>query len=216
MADRSGPKGLDRRNFLKSAGLVAAGGAAALPVVLAAAEEGGAPAATDPFRGPGAVPFALSVNGKKRDLRVEPRTSLLDALHHDLGVTGPKEVCDAGACGACTVLVDGVPSVSCMMLAIECEGREVTTTEGLVGPSGEPHPLHEAFHRVDALQCGFCTPGMVMSCSAVLAAHAEPTAEQVLDGIAGNLCRCGTYPRVVQACHEAGSVLAKRRNGKGK
>jgi aerobic-type carbon monoxide dehydrogenase small subunit (CoxS/CutS family) len=198
--------GTDRRGFLKGAASVAVGGAAALPAIaaVAAAQEAG-PAT--PVLGPGAVPFSLDGNGKSVDLRLEPRVSLLEALRLHAGATGPKEVCALGACGACTVLLDGIPVSACMVLAVEAAGRKVVTTEGLAGPGGGPHPLHEAFAREDALQCGFCTPGMVMSCAGLLAREPDPLAEQVREAISGNLCRCGTYPRVVKACRSAAAAL---------
>ncbi len=185
------------------------GGAAALPVLAvaaAAAQEAGKKAGPE-ILGPGPVPFALLVNGKKHDVVLEPRVTLLDALRTRCGTTGPKEVCDRGSCGACTVLLEGVPVVSCMVLAVEAAGRAITTTEGLCGPDGKPHPLHDAFVRRDALQCGFCTPGMVTSCAALLAHNADPTADDVRDAISGNLCRCGTYPRVIEACREAAAAM---------
>ena len=198
--------GVGRRDFLKSAATVAAGGIAALPVV-AAAPAAGAPAAGPEVLGPGPVPFALMVNGKEHALRLEPRVTLLDALRLHCGVTGPKDVCDRGACGACAVLLDGVPVNSCMVLAVEAAGRAITTTEGLVGPGGGPHPLHLAFSKADALQCGFCTPGMVVSCAALLSRDPDPSPEAVRDAIAGNICRCGAYPRVVQACRGAAAAM---------
>jgi aerobic-type carbon monoxide dehydrogenase small subunit (CoxS/CutS family) len=149
----------------------------------------------------------VTVNGKARELLLEPRATLLDALRGPCGVTGPKEVCDRGACGGCTVLLDGDPVPSCMVLALDAGGRKVVTTEGLLGPGGAPHPLHEAFARRDALQCGFCTPGMVMSCAGLLGRVPDPTADQVRDAVSGNLCRCGTYPRVVEACRDAAAAL---------
>ncbi len=198
--------GFDRRTFLKGVGAVAAGGTAALPLVAAVAQEGGPPPGPK-VRGPGPVPVTLRVNGDERTLPLEPRTTLLDALRQHCGVTGPKEVCDAGACGGCTVLLDGAPVVSCMALAIACEGVAVTTVEGLRGPDGGDHPLRDAFVARDALQCGYCTPGMVTSCAALLASNPDPSEEDVHAGISGNLCRCGTYPRVVEACREAGAAL---------
>jgi aerobic-type carbon monoxide dehydrogenase small subunit (CoxS/CutS family) len=198
-------KGLDRRTFLRGAASAAAG-AAAIPVAAAAAQEAAKPAGPEVL-GPGPVPFALKVNGKEHALTLEPRVTLLDALRLHCGVTGPKEVCDRGACGSCAVLLDGLPVASCMMLAIEAAGRTITTTEGLVGPDGKPHPLHEAFAKRDALQCGFCTPGMVVSCAGLLAHNPDPSADDVRDAVSGNICRCGTYPRVVQACRDAAAAL---------
>ncbi len=204
-------KGFDRRMFLKGAASAAAGGVGALPFVAAAAvaQEAAGGAAGAKVLGPGPVPFSIKVNGKEAAFVLEPRVTLLDALRFHAGVTGPKEVCDRGACGSCAVLLDGTPVASCMMLAVEAAGREVVTTEGLGGADGKPHPLHEAFVRCDALQCGFCTPGMVVSCAGLLARNADPSADDVREAISGNLCRCGTYPRVVQACREAGAELRK-------
>jgi len=199
-------RGFDRRSFLKGAATVAAGGVAGIPAAAAALGED---AAGPPILGPGPVPFYLKVNGKRRPLRLEPRATLLDALRGPCGTTGPKEVCDRGACGACTVLLDGTPVPSCMVLALDAADRGVVTVEGLLGPGGEPHALHEAFVRQDALQCGFCTPGMVMSCAGLLGRNPDPSPEQVRDAVAGNLCRCGTYPRVVTACREAAAALRK-------
>jgi xanthine dehydrogenase YagT iron-sulfur-binding subunit len=194
---------VSRRSFLKGIGAAAAAGA--VPAAAAAAAAALEKRPTPVLLGPGPVPCPLKVDGKDHALEVEPRTTLLDALRFDAGVTVPKEVCDLGACGACTVLLDGTPVASCMALALDAVGRDVRTA------ASAPAALHDAFVRRDALQCGFCTPGMVASCAAVLARHPEPTAEQVRDGISGNLCRCGTYPRVVDACLEAGAALRKGR-----
>ncbi len=202
MAD--GRKGLDRRTFLRGAASAAAG-AAALPVAAAAAQEAAKPAGPE-ILGPGPVPFTLKVNGKEHALKLEPRVTLLEALRFHCGTTGPKEVCDRGACGACAVLLDGTPVAACMMLAVEAAGRAITTTEGLVGPDGAPHPLHEAFVREDALQCGFCTPGMVVACAGLLARNADPSADEVREAISGNICRCGTYPNIVRACRGAAAA----------
>jgi len=204
-------KGFDRRSFLRGAAAAAAGGAAAIPFVVAAAARAEGPAAGPEVLGPGPVPFTIRVNGKDRALRAEPRVTLLDALRFHLGVTGPKEVCDRGSCGACTVLLDGVPVVACMVLAVECAGREVVTCEGLASADGGPHALQEAFVRRDALQCGFCTPGMVVSCAGLLARNPDPSPDAVREAVSGNLCRCGTYPRVVEACREAAAALRKGR-----
>lgn len=148
--------------------------------------------------GPGPVAVAVSVNGSPRRLEVEPRTTLAEALRDALGLTGTKIACDRGACGACTVWLDGKPVCACTLLAIDAEGREVTTIEGLA--EGEAlHPVQAAFIEHDALQCGFCTPGMVMSCAALLARDPRPDADAVREAIAGHYCRCGTYPHVIAA-----------------
>jgi xanthine dehydrogenase YagT iron-sulfur-binding subunit len=188
--------GVTRRGLLQGAGLAAAAGAAWKPLE-ALAEEAAKGSAR--VQGPGAVPVALKVNGAARDLRVEPRETLLSVLRLPLDLTGAKPVCDRGACGACTVWLDGQPVYACTLLAVECEGREVTTVEGLGTPAAM-HPVQAAFVREDALQCGFCTPGMVMSCAHAVKQHgARLTPEQVRAATAGNLCRCGTYPHVIRA-----------------
>jgi xanthine dehydrogenase YagT iron-sulfur-binding subunit len=164
------------------------------------------PAVTDALApgeiGPTAETLSFTLNGKTVTASVEPRVTLLDALRIDLATTGPKLVCDRGACGACTVLVDGVPRNACMMLAHDVAGRSVTTVEGLA-VDGKLSLLQRKFVEHDALQCGFCTSGMLVSSAALLQRHADRggklEASQVEDAISGNLCRCGTYPHVVAA-----------------
>lgn len=151
-----------------------------------------------PSVGPAAVSITLNVNGEARTLAVEPRMTLAEALRGPLGLTGTKLACNRGACSACTVWLDGSPVCSCMMLAIEIGTRNVTTIEGLA-KGNQLHPVQAAFIEHDALQCGFCTPGLVMSCAALLEHVADPSAEQVQAAISGHLCRCGTYPHVVAA-----------------
>jgi aerobic-type carbon monoxide dehydrogenase small subunit (CoxS/CutS family) len=192
MPRKHGRQGLTRREF---AGTVGVGAAAA---GIATACKVPARAGLGKTLGPGPVRIRLQVNGEARALAVEPRTTLLAALRDGLGLTGPKPVCDRGACGACTVLLDGEPVCSCLMLAADAQGRSVLTPEGL-GKDGKPDPLQEAFVARDALQCGFCTPGMVMSCKALLLKNPRPTLEEVKAAVAGNLCRCGTYTRVFEA-----------------
>jgi xanthine dehydrogenase YagT iron-sulfur-binding subunit len=191
--------GWSRRDFLQSSGLAAA----ATALGTAPAPALGAPAAQEaaavPAMGPGAVRITLNVNGQKMTTSVEPRVTLLDALRNYLDVTGCKRVCDRGTCGACTVWVDGTPVYACTLLAVECEGRAITTVEGLGSPE-KPSAVQKAFWREDAMQCGFCTPGFVMSTTwAVNTYGKDLTAEQVKAATAGNLCRCGTYPHVVRA-----------------
>jgi xanthine dehydrogenase YagT iron-sulfur-binding subunit len=155
--------------------------------------------------GPEGATLELELNGRKVSLEAEPRTTLLDALRLDLDTTGPKVVCDRGACGACTVLVDDVPRNACMMLAHDVAGRRVTTVEGLAAGE-ELAPLQRAFVEHDALQCGFCTSGMLISCTALLRGKKRAiTEDDVQQAIAGNLCRCGTYPNVVNAVLEVAS-----------
>jgi xanthine dehydrogenase YagT iron-sulfur-binding subunit len=138
------------------------------------------------------------VNGARVELRVAGYETLLDVLRDRLGLTGTKKGCDQGACGACTVLVDGKRVLSCLTLAAQCDGREVTTIEGL-SDDGELHPLQEAFVRHDALQCGYCTPGQIMSAVALLAEGRAGSDEEIREFMSGNLCRCGAYPNIVAA-----------------
>jgi xanthine dehydrogenase YagT iron-sulfur-binding subunit len=188
---------ISRRDFLKGVGVAAAAGAA-LPALPGLAEEDGTKAPAGIVLGPGPVMIALTVNGETRRLQLEPRTTLLSALRDHLGITGPKSACDRASCGACTVLRDGEPICACMTLAIENQGRAITTIEGLGTPE-RPSALQQAFVAHDALQCGFCTPGMVTSLEALLRRQPEPTLEQVQAAVSGNLCRCGAYPHVFQA-----------------
>ena len=167
--------------------------AAALAAQADAAQAGGPPVA-----GPAPVAITLKVNGVTRTLQVEPRMTLAEALRGPLGLTGTKIACNRGACSACTVWLDGATVCACMMLAIEVGARSVTTIEGLASGS-QLHPVQAAFIEHDALQCGFCTPGMAMSCAALLEHKTEPSAADVQAAISGHLCRCGTYPHVVAA-----------------
>jgi xanthine dehydrogenase YagT iron-sulfur-binding subunit len=144
------------------------------------------------------LPVTLSVNGSQYPLLIEPRRTLLDALRYDLEMTGTKKVCDVGDCGACTVIVDGRTMYSCLLLAVDCDDREITTVEGLAR-GNELDPVQEAFIQKDAFQCGFCTSGQLMSVRALLDDHPEPTDEQILRSITGNLCRCGAYLNILAA-----------------
>lgn len=187
--------GVSRRGFLKGASFTAAG-AAILDSGLIGAKE--AAAAAPNFVGPGRTPVMLRINGTNRPVEIEPHTTLAEALRFELGLTGTKVVCDRGSCSACTVWLDSTPVCSCMTLAIDVGDRAITTIEGLA--QGENlHPVQEAFIEYDAQQCGYCTPGMVMSCAALLARNSNPTLDDVRTATSGNLCRCGTYPKVFEA-----------------
>jgi xanthine dehydrogenase YagT iron-sulfur-binding subunit len=144
----------------------------------------------------------VRVNGFTRRLRLDSRVTLLDALRDHVGLTGTKKGCDQGACGACTVLVDGKRVVSCLMLVAQCDGRDVTTIEGLA-PDGLLHPMQEAFVRHDGFQCGYCTPGQIMSAVALLAEGRAGSDEDIREFMSGNLCRCGAYPNIVAAIRDA-------------
>ena len=183
-----------RRTFLKSAGLASAG-VASLDLLR---ETAAAQAARSNVLGPGKVPIKLRVNGQVHNLSVEPRTTLAEALRDELHMTGTKIVCDRGACSACTVMVEKTAVCSCMTLAMDVGDRNVTTVEGLA-QGNILHPVQAAFVAHDALQCGFCTSGMVMSCAALLEKNANPTVADVRTAISGNICRCGTYPKVLEA-----------------
>lgn len=162
-----------------------------------------------PVIGPAAVDVAFEVNGQRASVHLAPHRTLLDALREELGLLGAKKVCDEGTCGACTVLIDGRPAYSCMTLAVACEGRSVETVEGLA-QGGELHPVQSAFIAADAFQCGFCTPGQIMSVVGLLRANASPTADEVKRAVAGNLCRCGAYPNIVEAALAAAKKTKHR------
>ena len=206
--DKAGEKeGISRRNFLKVSGI-----SLTVPLVLGPRVVRAGGADVKVF-GPGKVPITLTVNGKAMKAEVEPRVTLLDALRNEVDVTGPKRVCDRATCGACTVIIDGKPAYSCTVLAIEAQGRSVTTAEGLM-QGDKLHPIQQAFVDNDAQQCGFCTPGFVVACKAFLDKNPNPTPEQVKKGLGGNLCRCGTYIGVRAAVLQAANQQkGGRRNG---
>lgn len=189
---------LSRRNFLKTVGV----GPLAASVV--AARTADAQAVADPV-GPAAVPIELTINGRRHALSVEPRVTLLDAIRDRLDLTGQKRVCDRGACGACTMLVDGRTVYACSMLALEAQGAEIRTVEGLTDGT-VLHPVQEAFCEHDGLMCGFCTPGFVMATVALLEANPTPTADEARRALDGNICRCGTYKGVLEAALTAKGV----------
>jgi xanthine dehydrogenase YagT iron-sulfur-binding subunit len=195
---------LSRRSFLRGSAVTTAGATMvnATSALLAQAETA---ESTSTSGGPDAVPITLQVNGVARALRVEPRATLAEVLRGPLGLTGTKIGCDRGACGACTVLVDAQPVCSCMLLAIDVGARPVATIEGLA--QGDTlHPVQQAFIEHDALQCGYCTPGMLMSCAALLDRRPAADADDVRAAISGHVCRCGTYPHVVTATLAAAKV----------
>lgn len=166
-----------------------------------------------PEAGPGEVEIALTVNGTRRTVRVEPRVSLLDALRERLGVTGPKKGCDQGACGACTVLVGGRRVLGCLTLAITCEGRPVTTVEGLAD-GDRLHPMQEAFIANDAFQCGYCTPGQLMSAVALLEEGRAGDDAEIAEWMSGNICRCAAYPNIRAAVRQVRDARADGEGGR--
>ena len=196
------PGSLSRRTFFKSLGTTAVAGAAARAQAVAAELQ---KINAEKIIGPDAVPVRLKVNGNPLMLQIEPRVTLLDALRNYSSYTGAKEGCDRATCGACTVMLDGVPTYSCMKLAIESQGAEITTIEGLA-VGNKLNPVQQAFLEKDALMCGYCTPGFVMSVTALLKKNPHPTADQVRHACAGNVCRCGTHPRILEAALKAAGV----------
>ncbi len=197
---------LSRRGFLRQSTLAGVSTALIVPGV-ARAETGRSDRETR-RSGKQSLSISLNVNGTSRELQVEPRTTLADALRDSLGLRGTKIGCNRGACSACTVWLDGAPVCSCMLLAVDAAGRRVTTIEGLA--DGENlHPVQAAFSEHDAVQCGYCTPGLVMSCAALLRDQPSATTADIRRAISGHLCRCGTYPHVFAA------TLAAAKAGKG-
>lgn len=194
--DEMAAEGFSRRAFIKGASLTIAsvgiaGSAGAVPGL----------AQDVPVVGPGSVKLQLTVNGKAVEVDAQPSTTLLDLVRQQLDLTGAKRVCDHGACGACTMIVDGKTVNSCGMLAIDAIGKEITTVEG-IGQPGNMSPVQKAFADCDATQCGFCTPGMVVACTALLSRNSKPSKEDVAEAISGNLCRCGTYQNIFEAMEQ--------------
>jgi xanthine dehydrogenase YagT iron-sulfur-binding subunit len=156
------------------------------------------------------TPITLRINGTEQALVVEPRRTLLDALRHDLVLTGTKKVCDVGDCGACTVLVNDQAMYACLLLAVDCEGLQITTIEGLIH-EGELDPLQQAFMEADALQCGFCTSGQIMSLKGLLRETPTPSEAQIRRAVTGNLCRCGAYQNILEAGRRAAEVAPSKK-----
>ena len=142
---------------------------------------------------------SFTVNGEPRDIAVAPNRSLLDALRDEAGLTGTKKGCDVGECGSCTIIMNGQPVNACLVLAMEAEGSDITTVEGLQAPDGTPHPLQECFMRCGAAQCGFCTPGILVAAKALLDDNPAPTVDEIRFAIAGNICRCTGYTKIIDA-----------------
>jgi aerobic-type carbon monoxide dehydrogenase small subunit (CoxS/CutS family) len=198
---------MSRRSFLRGTGAAAAA-TAALESALSGAADAAGDVAGPQIVGPDATPVTLRVNGMVQAVAIEPRATLAEVLRGPLGLTGTKIGCDRGACSACTVLIDGAPVASCSILAIDVGDRAITTIEGLAR-DGALHPVQEAFIAHDALQCGYCTPGLALSCAALLDRVPHPSEAEVKAAISGHLCRCGAYQHVVEA------VLAAAAAGRG-
>ena len=191
------PMTVSRREFLKGAGVTG------LASAVTAAGVAEIEAQTGPrVLGPGDVPVSLMVNGKRLELKIEPRVTLLDAVRNRADLTGNKRVCDRGTCGACTMIVDGRTVYSCSTLAIEVQGKQIRTVDGLAN-GATLHPVQQAFCDADALMCGFCTPGFVVATVALLEKHPNATPEQMRKGLDGNICRCGTFVRILEAANAA-------------
>jgi len=186
-----------RRSFIKTAGA----GAAVAGVSAEAQEK------KPEVLGPDASTITLKVNGVARQVTVEPRVTLLRALRNELEITGAKEVCDRGGCGACTVLMDGRIVNACMLMAWDAVGHEITTVESFGTPE-KLSPIQAAFLECDGYQCGFCTPGMIVSCTALLKSNPRPSLDETKAALAGNLCRCGTYGRIFEAVDQAAKTMA--------
>jgi xanthine dehydrogenase YagT iron-sulfur-binding subunit len=207
--DPARPKsGFSRRGFIRGVGL----SSGALGTGLLEKEVTAAPAGSASVAGPGPVPITLNINGKPTKVTVEPRVTLLDALRNHLDLTGAKRVCDRGTCGACTVILGGKTVYACTVLAIDAQGKDIQTIEGLAAP-GKLHPVSQAFWDNDGQQCGYCTPGFVMACKGFLDENPNPTLPEVEHGLGGNLCRCGTYVGVRKAALEAAKAM-KSQGGK--
>jgi xanthine dehydrogenase YagT iron-sulfur-binding subunit len=200
--DDDNRKGLTRRQFIATMGTAAA--VAAVSGRVAANEEKG----NSPLPAEKPSKITLFVNGRRRRLAVEPRWSLLYVLRERLGLRGTKVGCERGECGACTVVIDGVPKYACMTLAVEAEGTEITTLEGLA-KEDELGPVQQAFLEEDAFQCGYCTPGQIMAAEGLLRANPHPSLEEIRKGMAGNLCRCGAYVHIFNAVRRAADLKGK-------
>jgi len=201
----SSKKGFSRRGFLQGAGIGGVLGTGLLEQQASAAG-GGATVA-----GPGAVPVTLKVNGKSVHLTIEPRVTLSEALRNELDLTGSKRVCDRGTCGACTVLIDGKPVYSCSVLAIDAQDRSIQTIEGMTSADAL-HPISQAFWENDGQQCGYCTSGFVVASKALLDEHPNPTEEEIIRGLSGNICRCGSYQGIRAAALEAAKNIRGGKN----
>jgi xanthine dehydrogenase YagT iron-sulfur-binding subunit len=197
-------KGLTRRQFMKSIGTVAAVTVVAGRVTASEEKEDMVLTAEKLSK------ITLTINGRRHRLAVEPRWSLLYVLRERLGLTGTKVGCERGECGACTVLIDGIPRYACMTLAVEAQGASITTLEGLMN-GDELGPVQQAFLEEDAFQCGYCTPGQVMAAEGLLRTNPRPSLDEIRKGMSGNLCRCGAYVHIFKAVSKATNLKEKRR-----
>lgn len=199
MDDRSPQRGPSRRGLFTGAAVVAASSAVAVAVR----------SEPRPVAATASAPIRLTVNGREHVLNIDVRTSLLDALREHLDLTGSKKGCDQGQCGACTVHIDGERVLACLTLAVAAQGRRIDTIEGLAGEDGALHPMQQAFIEHDAFQCGYCTPGQIMSAVACVAEGHAQTDADIQEFMSGNLCRCGAYPKIVEAIKQARGQMGK-------
>ncbi len=199
------PHGVSRRGFFTAVGAGALGAA-----TLGRAQPPGATPAAEAGE---QTTLKLRINGRTHTVLAEPRTTLLFVLRETLGLTGTKVGCERGECGACTVLFDGTPRYACLTLAVEAQGHEVTTLEGLM-KGEELGPVQRAFLEEDAFQCGYCTPGQIMAAEGLLRANADPTIDEIRTGMSGNICRCGTYAHIFRAVRKASGL--KKASGGGR
>jgi len=197
-------EGLTRRQFIKSIGTAAAVTVVAGRVTASEEKEDMVLPAEKLSK------ITLTINGRRHRLAVEPRWSLLYVLRERLGLTGTKVGCERGECGACTVLIDGIPRYACMTLAVEAQGASITTLEGLMN-GDELGPVQQAFLEEDAFQCGYCTPGQVMAAEGLLRTNPRPSLDEIRKGMSGNLCRCGAYTHIFKAVSKASNLKEKRR-----
>ncbi len=206
--------GLNRRNFLKSAGVVVTGSTLGAGLTIAAATGAPAEPAAPQAKTGRALPAGvaklvttkLNVNGKDVHVEIEPHWTLQRTLQFKLGLTGAKQMCDRGVCGSCAVIIDGRVVLSCSTLTVECEGKKIETVEGIAADK-KWNPLIQSYCKWDAMQCGYCTPGFVVSAKALLVKNPNPTVDDCKQALAGNICCCGTYPRHPQAIMEAAQVI---------
>jgi aerobic-type carbon monoxide dehydrogenase small subunit (CoxS/CutS family) len=198
---------LTRRTFIKSVGLSSVGVAAVKGEGMVGQLQKAGILEKDKIFGPGKITVSFMVNGQNVITEIEPRTMLVEAIRDHLNLTGTKIGCNRGSCGACTVILDGKSVASCMTLALDALGKPIETIEGLEESKDKLHPLQEAFIEHDALQCGFCTSGMIMSAKHLLDKTKSPTYEEIQNAVSGNLCRCGTYPHVFNAVETAAKKM---------
>jgi len=203
MKKKSEPQNPSRRNFLRNVGVGTIGGA----ILTGTSGKAASPSnPTEPDGG--SIPLRLKVNGQSIHIKIHPETTLVEVIRDHLGLTATKTACNRGECGTCTVLLDGKAVYSCHLLALDAQGKEVTTLEGLM--DGEKlHPIQEAFLEQDGLQCGFCTPGQIMTAAALLKEYPEPSEEQISIGMSGTICRCAAYPNIANSVKDAASRLKK-------